>query len=258
MTKKLTRGAELRVASFDEGENSVEVVWTTGAAVRRRDWRTGENYSEVLEVTPKAVRLDRLNAGAPLLDTHRDGSLGAIIGSVVPGTARIENGLGIARVRLSNAPGDADIVSKIRDGIIRNISVGYAIHGYETEAGPHGSDEIRRVVDWEPLEISAVPVPADAGSQVRSLEDDDGEIPEAGLAIREALHGLAIDAEIATALRMGWASAWIRGAGSIEQNADDAYTAAFQEYRSHEVSHAAAAAAAAFTIVRHMGQAHEA
>jgi phage head maturation protease len=168
---KFGRAAEVRAATFDEADNSVEVIWTTGASVRRRDWRSGNYYNEILEVTPGAVRLDRLNAGAPLLDTHDDWSLRSVIGSVVPDSARIDGGMGYARVRLSNAPGDADVVSKIRDGIIRNISVGYAIHRVEKTIKDDGSDEDWRVVDWEPLEISAVPIPADAGSQFRSGGD---------------------------------------------------------------------------------------
>jgi HK97 family phage prohead protease len=163
---KFGRAAEVRSASYDEADNSVEVIWTTGAAVRRRDWRSGDYYSEVLEVTPEAVRLDRLNAGAPFLDTHDDWSLRSVIGSVVPGSAKIDKGRGVARVRLSGAAGDADVVEKIRSGIIRNVSVGYAIHRVEKTENADADDEWR-VVDWEPMEISAVPIPADAGSQIR-------------------------------------------------------------------------------------------
>ncbi|MBN9052278.1 MAG: hypothetical protein J0H80_00530, partial [Rhizobiales bacterium] len=80
----------------------------------------------------------------------------------------IEGGKGYATVKLSRADADKAIVDKIRDGIIRNISVGYAIHKVvKTDADGDGNDEEWRVVDWEPLEISAVPVPADAGSQIR-------------------------------------------------------------------------------------------
>lgn len=171
---KLTRAAEMRPASFDEAQNTVEVVWTTGAAVRRYDWRSGRYYQEILEVSPKAVRLDRLNAGAPLLDTHDDSALAQVVGAVVPGSAKIADGVGIARVKLSSAAADADIVSKIRDGIIRNVSVGYAIHKViKTDSDGDGADDEWRVVDWEPLELSAVPVPADAGAQFRSIGQDD-------------------------------------------------------------------------------------
>lgn len=169
---KFGRAAEVRSESFDETDNTIEVVWTTGAAVRRWDWRRERYYSEILEVTPKAVRLDRLNAGAPFLDTHDDWSLRSVLGSVVPGSAKVSNGVGTARVKLSRSAADAPIVEKIRDGIIRNISVGYAIHKVvKTDANGDGVDDEWRVVDWEPMEISAVPVPADAGSQIRKADD---------------------------------------------------------------------------------------
>lgn len=166
------RGAELRAASFDEKDNSIELCFTTGATVRRRSWSDGP-FDEELIVTPEAVRLDRLNAGAPFLNTHSDWSLEDVIGSVVPGTARIEGGKGFARVQLSAAPADADNVAKIRDGIIRNVSVGYAIHRVEKIEASEGTVPVWRVVDWEPFEISAVPIPADPGAQVRSGESAD-------------------------------------------------------------------------------------
>lgn len=164
------RAAEVRAASFDEADNTVEVIWTTGAPVRRYSYREGVYYQEILDVTPQAVRLERLNAGAPLLNTHSDWSLEDVIGSVVPGSARIEDGKGYARIKLSASPEDAGIIMKIKDGIIRNISVGYAIHKVEKTVMADGGDEEWRVVDWEPMEISAVPIPADAGSQVRKDE----------------------------------------------------------------------------------------
>ncbi len=162
------RGAELRAASFDEANNSIECCWTTGATVRRLSWRDGP-YDEELIVSPNAVRLDRLNAGAPMLNTHSDWSLSDVIGSVVPGSARIVKGVGLARVALSKAPGDADIVQKIRDGIIRNVSVGYIRHQIE-KIEKEGETPLWRIVDWEPHEISAVPVAADAGAQFRSAD----------------------------------------------------------------------------------------
>lgn len=174
---KFGRAAEVRAASFDDADNTIEVVWTTGAAVRRYDWRNGRYYSEVLDVSPKSVRLDRLNAGAPFLDTHNDWSLRSVIGSVVPGSAKVSGGVGTARVKLSRSDDDATVIEKIKDGIIRNISVGYAIHKVvKTDADGDGMDDEWRVVDWEPLEISAVPVPADAGSQIRK-DDEQALMP---------------------------------------------------------------------------------
>lgn len=165
------RGAQVRAASFDEGDNTIDVVWTTGATVRRRSWTDGP-YDEELVVAPDAVRLDRLNAGAPFLNTHSDWSLGDVIGSVVPGTARLQGGEGLATVKLSRAASFADIVQNIRDGIIRNISVGYIIHRVEKIEADDGSVPTWRVVDWEPIEVSAVPVPADPGAQIRASRSE--------------------------------------------------------------------------------------
>lgn len=167
-----TRAAEVRAGSFDEAANTIEIVWTTGATVRRYDWRSGSPYDEVLDVKPGSVRLDRLNAGAPFLNTHSSYELADVIGSVVPGSAKIEGGRGIATILLSRAAGDADIVQKIRDGVIRNVSAGYIRHQIEKAEADDGTVAVWRVTDWEPLEISAVPIPADPGAQTRSAQAD--------------------------------------------------------------------------------------
>ena len=161
----LHRDAQVCASSFNASTNTIECVWSTGAPVTRRG-PTGY-FSEELVMTAGAVRLGRLNVGAPLLNHHHDGSLSEIIGSVVPGSARIQNGQGVAKVKLSTAPGDADNVAKIRDGIIRNVSVGYIVHKVEI-VERDGEPPIWSVVDWEPMEISAVAVPADAGAQFRT------------------------------------------------------------------------------------------
>jgi len=162
------RAIEVRASSFEEASNSIEVIWTTGAKVRRYSWRDDGYYDEELVVDATSIRLDRLNAGAPFLDTHDDYQLSSVIGSVVPGSAKIVDGKGFARVALSVAAEHEGIVANIKAGVIRNISVGYRIHRVEKTEGDDGSVAVWRVVDWEPLEISAVAVPADAGSTIRS------------------------------------------------------------------------------------------
>lgn len=161
-------GAELRAGSFDERDNTIECVWTAGATVRRASWVDGV-YDEELIVSPNAVRLGRMNAGAPLLDSHSGYSVRSVLGSVVPGSARLEGGKGVARVKLSTAAGDADTVTKIRDGIVRNVSCGYQRHQIE-KIEKAGATPLWRVVDWEPFEISAVAVPHDAAAQFRDFK----------------------------------------------------------------------------------------
>lgn len=163
----LVGGAELRAASFDEAENTIDVIFTTGATVRRYSWSDGP-YDEVLSTSPNSVRLDRLNSGAPFLNTHDGFTLSSVLGCVVRGTAKMSKGIGTAKVLLSRAECDKPIVDKIRDGIISNISVGYRTHRIIKNEADDGATPRWDVVDWEPFELSAVPMPADAGAQIRA------------------------------------------------------------------------------------------
>lgn len=168
----LGRDVAVRAETANEDARTVDVVWTTGARVRRRRlWE--DDIDEELVVDPSAVRLDRLNNGAPFLDTHNAHELGAIIGVVVEGSARIENGQGIATIRFSEREDVEPIWRDVAAGIIRNVSVGYRVHRFEIEKRD-GAPELWRAVDWEPLEISAVPIGADPGAHIRA---DDGLKP---------------------------------------------------------------------------------
>lgn len=146
-------------------ERTVEVVWTTGAQVKRASWSRGD-YIEELSLAPGAVRLDRLNKGAPLLDSHDSFGLRNVMGVVE--RAWLNGSEGRALVRFSRRDDVEPIFQDVRDGILRNISVGYKTH--KTERDETGATPIERAVDWEPYELSLVPIPADAGAQVRSEE----------------------------------------------------------------------------------------
>lgn len=164
----LMRAADLVPASLDEKDRSIEVVWSTGARVRRQPF-FGEPFDEELSMDPAQVHLDRLNAGAPLLKVHDRFALEAVIGSVVPGTARIESGRGLARVRFSEREDVAPIWNDIRSGHLRAVSIGYQVQRYEITR-PNSGPELWRAVDWTPFEISAVPVGADAAAGFRSVD----------------------------------------------------------------------------------------
>lgn len=161
---------QTRLATLDaESEDRVfNVIFTTGAVVRRYNFMADEMYDEELVVNPTSVRLGRLNSGAaPVLDTHSDFALENIKGVVVGGSARIEDGLGYASLKIDGGQESEPILRKIRDGIIRNVSVGYRVHRYEVIRSD-GAVPLYRAVDWEPYEISLVPIGADAGAGIRS------------------------------------------------------------------------------------------
>jgi len=146
-------------------ERTVELVWTTGAQVKRASWSRGD-YIEELSLQPGAVRLERLNAGAPLLNSHSSYDLRDQIGVVL--RAWLTGKEGRALVKFSSRVEVEPIFQDVLDGIYRNVSVGYKVH--KTERDETGVTPVERAVDWEPYELSLVPIPADAGSQVRSEE----------------------------------------------------------------------------------------
>ncbi len=164
----LTRAADLLPASIDAAERTIEVVWSTGARVRRNPF-FGDPFDEELAMDPRAVRLDRLNAGAPLLKVHDASALDSVIGSVMPGTARIENGRGVARVRFSDRAEVESLWKDVEAGHIRAVSIGYQVHRFEVTKQA-GAPELWRAVDWTPFEISAVPIGADPAAGFRSDE----------------------------------------------------------------------------------------
>ena len=164
----MRRAADLLPATIDEQDRSIEVVWSTGARVRRQPL-FGEPFDEELSMDPGSVRLDRLNAGGPLLKVHDTRTLDAVIGSVVPGSARIDQGRGVARVRFSEREDVSAIWADVQAGHLRAVSIGYQVHRFEVSR-PANAPEVWRAVDWTPFEISAVPVGADPAAGFRSVD----------------------------------------------------------------------------------------
>lgn len=166
------RAATLVPATFNEADNTVEVVWTQGASVRRFDYWEGKPYDEALDVTDEAVDMTRFDAGTvQVLDGHRVyGGVSAILGIAERGW--IADGEGRATLRLSQRPEVAGIVADIRAGVIRAISFGYSVQQYAITPGAQRTDggtvDLYRAVRWTPQEISFVTVPADAGAGTRS------------------------------------------------------------------------------------------
>ena len=165
------------ISAVDRKTRTVELIFSTGAPVTRFDWMSGATYVETLSLKPEAVRLDRLNAGAPLLNTHGTYDLRDVIGAVVPASAKVDGKQGTATVRFSKRADVEPIFQDVEDKIIRNVSVGYKVHKYVQTEATEGQPARRHAVDWEPFEISAVPIGADAGAQMRSEEQGRTKTP---------------------------------------------------------------------------------
>jgi hypothetical protein len=80
---------------------------------------------------------------------------------------RLEGGRGHARLQFSAAADVEPLWQRIADGTLRAVSIGYRVHRYDQRPDPVSGEMIYRAVDWEPFEISIVPIPVDRDAQVR-------------------------------------------------------------------------------------------
>ena len=188
-------GADAPAARF-------ELVFTTGAPVRRYDWQNGRYYIEQLDVSPQAINTDRLERGAPLLNSHSAYSLEDQIG--VCDQPVIKNGVGVVQSQLSRRESVRGIVQDLEDRVIRNVSVGYVRDAIEMIAPSELTGTwVYRVTRWTPMEVSLTPIPADMDSQVRSvggrLQDAAGqEVRSYPCAITEQTPAVGISAATPT------------------------------------------------------------
>lgn len=159
--------AAVRPGSMNIENRTVDVVFSTGSRGLRWSWEVGE-YLEELEISEQAVDLNRMNNGAPVLDTHQRYDLSTVIGVVE--RAWIDGADAVATVRFADDEASEIIYRKVNSGIIRNLSVGYFVNRYEITQAADNVLPIYRAVDWEPFEVSFVPVGFDAASTVRELQ----------------------------------------------------------------------------------------
>ncbi len=160
-----TDKSELTPKTVDRENRTVEVVFSTGA--KRQMYHKGEVIYESLEVSEKAIRADRLNKGISVLDAHWSWSIGDVLGHVIPGSFRIEDGSAICTIQFANNERGLNALQGVADGTLRFVSVGYLTYKYEEQATDDGVRHLK-AIDWEPNEISLVPIPADAGAQFRN------------------------------------------------------------------------------------------
>ena len=154
------RRASFAPSTWNAEARTVEAVISTGADVDRRDAKGP--YIERLDLSgidPASL------IGLPILRDHAQ-SVGSTVG-VIAG-ARREGGDLVALIRFSAAADAQDTVTKVSEGVLRGVSIGYGLTNVRetTEAG-------RRVRTITPKirEASLTPIPADAASLIRSNPD---------------------------------------------------------------------------------------
>jgi len=164
--KKITGKVFKRTGTFervDQGDRRVDLAFASDKPI-------GHEFGAlVLSMDETAVRLDRLRAGAPLLVNHDTDDQVGVIEDVRLGT----DGVARATVRFSKSARGEEIYQDVVDGIRQSVSVGFVVHQIEEVRSKDG-ERYYRAMEWEPLEVSIVSVPADYSVGVgRSMDIDE-------------------------------------------------------------------------------------
>jgi HK97 family phage major capsid protein/HK97 family phage prohead protease len=108
--------------------------------------------NEILAHTREAVDLARLSDGAPLLFNHDPAK---VIGVVERAWIDGKKKRGYVAVKFSRNAFAQEVLADVKDGVLRNVSVGYQIADMEQS----GEDFV--ATRWSPYEVSVVSIPAD-------------------------------------------------------------------------------------------------
>ena len=151
--KKIELGVQHRALHIESGkidseQRTVELSFSSEEPVERYFG------TEILDHSPSSVDLSRLNNKAAVLIDHTGDQVGVVLG------AKIEDGRGVAKIKISRSQIGQDLMQDIEDGIRTNISFGYQL--LDLTRDEEAEEPTYRSMKWMPFEISIVGVPADA------------------------------------------------------------------------------------------------
>lgn len=145
----LTRELNASAIEKREKDQRTQLSFSASSDIPLKRWWGTETLSHAT----KAVRMGRITDGAaPLLFNHNKNDP---IGMVTDG--RLKDGRLYIEATLFDTDRAREVVRMV-DGGLRNVSLSYDIHELEESKGNH-----YKAIDWEPLEVSIVTIPADPG-----------------------------------------------------------------------------------------------
>lgn len=156
----LYRAVTLKREAINVEARTVDLAFSSEEPVQRY------SYIEILDHQPQSVRLGRMQGGGPVLVDHDPADHVGVVEQVSIDSDR----KGRAVVRFGKSARADEIFQDITDGIRMHVSVGYRIHK-EDAVGLDTPNPTYRAIDWEPLEISIVSVPADASVGIGRAAD---------------------------------------------------------------------------------------
>lgn len=156
---QLLKRSEVVDFTVSEDERTIEFPFSSEYPVARYFG------NEVLQHDIRSADLARLNDAAPLLFNHDpDRVIGVVERAWIDGQKK----RGYATVKFSRNAFAQEVLADVKDGVLRNVSFGYAINDMEQRGGGEFV-----ATSWAPYEISVVSIPADPTVGVgRSLETD--------------------------------------------------------------------------------------
>jgi phage major head subunit gpT-like protein len=169
-------GAEILAAENAE-DRRFKLKWYTGATVPR--YSDEGSYKLTLSMEPKHIRMGRLQSGkAPLLNSHSSVDLSNVIGVIESADTD-----GNAVARMSPRAEVTPFWEDVQAGIIRNASVGAHIHKLQDVSKKDKEGNVLEraylATDWEPMEVSLVPIGADPKAGMSANLEDKERFTEA-------------------------------------------------------------------------------
>ena len=164
----------------EEGEGSPRGILTSEAPVEMYDWERGEYVPEVLLTSGMKAR----GLSIKLLDTHKTDSVSSVLGAFTDlnvrkaGERDVPHDFVEGRIQVSEV--HPEIATKLREGFINEMSVGYLYSNEKTTYVPEGETievegkkftgpvNLRR--QWHAQEASLVPLGADSQAQIRGFQ----------------------------------------------------------------------------------------
>ena len=111
---------------------------------------------EILDHNAGSIDLSRFASRANILWNHNsDCPIGVIE------KAWVQNKRLYVKARFSRNEKAREVLDDIRDGILTNVSIGYACHEMRLEVERDTGNDTYRITRWTPMEVSIVTVPAD-------------------------------------------------------------------------------------------------
>ncbi len=216
------RAVTPRPSTLDPLALTIVAIVCTGAPAPRA------GFIERLDLS--GADLSRL-IGGPVLDGHRSETTRDQLGVIEAAEIRPE-GLWVRLKFRSNEAAQA-VMADIANGTLRGLSIGYTVQKWaETR---NGAQRIKTATAWTALEVSIVPIPADATAHFRNGESSmETEMIETATTTAE--NTLAeTNREIRSIARLaGLGDEWANGQIDADASAEDARAAAFAEMATRQ------------------------